>query len=137
MKVKALPKLNPDPKPAKTKGPVENLEKHLHPDWWKRIFNSMYLKTDADVVEDNRITESEVSLFKRLLAIKEGESILDLACGQGRHIIELGQRGNFKLFGLDRSRYLIQRGKSVAKKKACWLTLRKAMLENCPMQLIL
>jgi D-alanine-D-alanine ligase len=132
MKVKALPKLNPDPKPAKTKGPVENLEKHLHPDWWKRIFNSMYLKTDADVVEDNRITESEVSLFKRLLAIKEGESILDLACGQGRHIIELGQRGNFKLFGLDRSRYLIQRGKSVAKKKGVLVNFKEGDARKLP-----
>ena len=30
-------------------GPVENLESYLIPDWWKRIFNSMYLKTDGVV----------------------------------------------------------------------------------------
>ena len=43
--------------PNKTIGPIANLEQHLQPDWWKRIFNSMYLKTDADVVEDNQITQ--------------------------------------------------------------------------------
>ncbi|MFP4448157.1 MAG: hypothetical protein ACLFPH_05450 [Bacteroidales bacterium] len=38
---------------GKSYGPIENLEKHLQPDWWKRIFNSMYLKTDSDVVDDD------------------------------------------------------------------------------------
>mgnify|MGYP003674689423 CR=1 FL=1 len=33
---------------SKTVGPIVDLEQHLHPDWWKRIFNSMYLKTDAN-----------------------------------------------------------------------------------------
>ena len=47
------PKQSPEIKTLRTKGPVANLEHHLHPEWWKRIFNSMYLKTDADVVEDN------------------------------------------------------------------------------------
>ncbi|MEZ5024767.1 MAG: hypothetical protein R2728_16200 [Chitinophagales bacterium] len=75
-------KQNTEPKTTKTKGPVDNLEFHLQNDWWKKIFNAMYLKTDADVVEDNRITETEVTLFKQLLNIQEGESILDLACGQ-------------------------------------------------------
>lgn len=43
-------------------GPVDNLEMYLRPDWWRRIFNSMYLKTDADVVEDKQITKNEVKL---------------------------------------------------------------------------
>ena len=48
-------------------GPVENLEHYLQPDWWRRIFNSMYLKTDADVVEDMQITCKEVQQKKHSL----------------------------------------------------------------------
>ena len=48
-------------------GPVADLEQYLQPDWWRRIFNSMYLKTDADVVEDMQITHKEVDLFTGIL----------------------------------------------------------------------
>lgn len=51
-------------------GPVPSLEQHLQPDWWQRIFNSMYLKTDGDVVEDQRITKKEIDIFSELLALK-------------------------------------------------------------------
>jgi len=47
-------------------GPVDNLEIHVCPDWWRRIFNSMYLRTDADVIEDKQITRSEVELFSSI-----------------------------------------------------------------------
>jgi D-alanine-D-alanine ligase len=116
----------------KTFGPVSNLEHHLHPDWWKRIFNAMYLKTDADVVEDNRITATEVALFSEILELKDGDTILDLACGQGRHLIELGQRGNYNLFGLDRSRYLIQRAKNVSKKKGININFKEGDVRKLP-----
>ncbi len=131
MKTKEL-KQNPDPKVGKTQGPVKNLEQHLHPEWWKRIFNSMYLKTDADVVEDTRITESEVKLFAHYLEIKEGNSLLDLACGQGRHLIELAQKGNYNLFGLDRSRYLIQRAKNISKKKRLTINFKEGDARKLP-----
>lgn len=130
MKTK-VQKTNPEQK-ARTQGPVKNLEQHLHPEWWKRIFNSVYLKTDADVVEDSLITEKEVSLFARYLDIKEGDSLLDLACGQGRHLIELAQKGNFNLFGLDRSRYLIQRAKNISRKKHLNINFKEGDARKLP-----
>jgi D-alanine-D-alanine ligase len=131
MKTKEL-KQNLDQKEAKTQGPVNNLEQHLHPEWWKHIFNSMYLKTDADVVEDVRITENEVNLFVRFLNLKEGNSLLDLACGQGRHLIQLAQKGNYNLFGLDRSRYLIQRAKNIIKKKRLSIQFKEGDARKLP-----
>lgn len=132
MKKNSLKGLSNDVKETKTLGPVSNLEHHLHPDWWKRIFNAMYLKTDADVVEDNSITASEVNLFNTLLDTREGDSILDLACGQGRHLIEWGNRGDYKLYGLDRSRYLIQRAKNIAKKKGIAIQLKEGDVRKLP-----
>src|SRR6056300_1008408 len=76
----------------KTIGPASDLEQHLQPDWWKRIFNSMYLKTDSDVVDDSQITKTEVDLFQQILNVQDGNTLLDLACGQGRHLLEFNTR---------------------------------------------
>ena len=64
-------------------GPVPNLEEHVQPTWWRNIFNSLYLKTDGDVVEDQKITNEEVDLFTSILKILPEDKILDLCCGKG------------------------------------------------------
>ncbi|MCB0376672.1 MAG: class I SAM-dependent methyltransferase, partial [Sinomicrobium sp.] len=125
-------KKTPGAAPAKTIGPVANLEHHLHPEWWKRIFNSLYLKTDGDVVEDALITAAEIDMFGELLGIREGDTLLDLACGQGRHLIELARRGKYQLFGLDRSRYLIQRARSNAKKGGLVIQFKEGDVRKLP-----
>jgi len=96
-----------------TMGPVQNLEDHLQPDWWRRIFNSMYLKTDADVVDDNSITSFEIDMFTSILNLSQEAKILDLACGQGRHTLELARRGYKNVYGFDRSHYLINRARQI------------------------
>ena len=95
-------------------GPVKNLEDYLLPDWWQRIFNSMYLKTDADVVDDGEITHFEVDMFSDILSLDNDSTILDLACGQGRHVLELARRGFKNLYGMDRSHYLIRKAKQTS-----------------------
>lgn len=132
MTTKTITKRTADIKISKTKGPVSNLEQHLHPEWWKRIFNAIYLKTDADVVEDDTITKSEIDLFHNILGIKEGDYLLDLACGQGRHLIELTNRGNYHLFGLDRSRYLIQRAKTITRKQGLSINFKEGDARKLP-----
>ncbi|MFW9827556.1 MAG: methyltransferase domain-containing protein [Candidatus Thorarchaeota archaeon] len=97
-------------------GPVTNMEEFVKKDWWKKIFNAYYLKTDGDVVEDKKITETEINYFSKIIDLQLDHHILDLCCGQGRHSIELASRGFKNIFGLDRSRYLIQKAKSTAKK---------------------
>ena len=41
------------PAPQRTLGPVPDLERHLPSEWWRTLFNSVYLKTDGDVVEND------------------------------------------------------------------------------------
>ncbi|WP_163380777.1 methyltransferase domain-containing protein [Cyclobacterium sp. SYSU L10401] len=132
MKTKTPLKKGSTERTGKTMGPVKNLEYHLHPEWWKRIFNATYLKTDADVVEDENITKSEIDLFHELLDIKEGNSLLDLACGQGRHLLELTNRGSYQLFGLDRSRYLTQRAKTIARRKGVSINFKEGDARKLP-----
>lgn len=105
---------------TRTLGPVADLEKHLPADWWRTLFNSLYLKTDADVAEDHENTVQEVHMIIQALNLKPQDHILDLCCGQGRHLLELYQRGYTNVIGIDRSRYLIR----VAKKRAQQLNCR-------------
>ncbi|MDI6892847.1 MAG: methyltransferase domain-containing protein [Actinomycetota bacterium] len=110
---------------TKSLGPVSNLEEHIQPDWWRYIFNSIYLKTDADVVDDQEITRKEVDLFSEILGLKPEDKILDLCCGQGRHSLELARRGFLNVEGLDRSHYLVQKAKAQAKKENINVKIRE------------
>lgn len=93
---------------GRTLGPVSDLERHLPSDWWNGLFNSLYLKTDGDVVENYENTRREVDLLVSAAGLVPTDRILDLCCGQGRHCLELAGRGFLHVTGVDRSRYLIR-----------------------------
>src|SRR5919202_6978329 len=95
-------------------GPVADLEAHLPEEWWRKLFNALYVKTDGDVVENIENTRREVDFITSALAIQPHSTILDLCCGQGRHCLDLALRGFKNVNGQDRSRYLIR----LAKKRA-------------------
>lgn len=109
----------------KVLGPVQDLEEHVDPNWWWHIFNSLYLKTDGDVVEDKNITIGEVDMLLSILSLSPEDGILDLCCGQGRHSLELAKRGFKYIEGLDRSHYLIQKAKTKAKKEGLGVRFRE------------
>lgn len=113
-------------------GPVTDLEQFVEVDWWKRIFNAFYLRTDGDVVEDQKITSSEVDFFTKILDLKPENKILDLCCGQGRHTIELAKREFGKIEGLDRSRYLIQKARTNAKKASVFCRFKEGDARKLP-----
>lgn len=113
-------------------GPVQCLEEHVKIDWWARIFNSMYLKTDADVVEDTDITKMEIDLFIDILKPEIDDRILDICCGQGRHTFEMGRRGYMNVEGIDRSRYLIQKARNRAKQEGLNIRFREGDARKLP-----
>ncbi len=116
----------------KTLGPVPNLEAYVASDWWWRIFDSIYLKTDSDVVDDQNMTRSEVDLFSDILKLSPEDKVLDLCCSQGRHSLELARRGFQNVEGLDRSHYLIQKAKAVAKKEGLNVRFREGDARKLP-----
>jgi D-alanine-D-alanine ligase len=117
---------------TKCLGPVPHLEEHAGPDWWTHIFNSLYLRTDADVVDDQGITSQEVDIFSEILNPSSEDKILDLCCGQGRHSLELARRGFKYVEGLDRSHYLIQKAKAQAKKESLNIRFREGDARKLP-----
>ncbi len=112
--------------PNRTLGPVADLEKHLPSEWWKTLFNSIYLKTDADVVENAGNTVQEIDLLLSLTGLEPSDHILDLCCGQGRHTLELAKRGYNFVTGIDRSRYLVR----LARKRAIEMKLQPVFSEG-------
>lgn len=110
---------------ARTLGPVSDLERHLPAEWWKTLFNSLYLKTDADVVENDRNTVVEIDWVVKAAGLEPNDDILDLCCGQGRHCLELARRGFRHVTGLDRSRYLIRLARKRARSQGLTVTFHE------------
>jgi D-alanine-D-alanine ligase len=131
----ASPEKNHKPKPAavavppgnplRTLGPVSDLERHLPPDWWRTLFNSVYLKTDGDVVENDLNTRKEIDFLIECAGLDKNDRILDLCCGQARHTLELARRGFNHVTGLDRSRYLIRLARRRARAEGLTVALHE------------
>jgi D-alanine-D-alanine ligase len=86
----------------------------VDPEWWKNIFDDIYLITDARSVCDPNITSREIDLICELLHLNPDDRILDLCGGHGRHSLELCTRGITKCTILDYSQFLIDYGRECA-----------------------
>ncbi|GBE15078.1 MAG TPA: class I SAM-dependent methyltransferase [Proteobacteria bacterium] len=83
-------------------------------DWWKTLFDEIYLLTDSRSVCDEDLTGREVDVICGILPMDTRMALLDLCGGQGRHSIELASRGFTGCTVLDYSRFLIERGRAMA-----------------------
>jgi D-alanine-D-alanine ligase len=117
---------------SKTLGPVDDLEVHVRSDWWQTLFNSLYLKTDADLLDDVELTRKEVDLIVSILGLAPEDKILDLCCGQGRHVIELARRGLSNVEGYDRSQYLIRKARIRAQRENLQVRFREGDARKLP-----
>lgn len=99
---------------ARALGRAADLESHVCPDWWRTIFDELYLKTDGDVFENENNTRAEINSLIGAAKLHPSDRILDLCCGQGRHSLELARRGFTHPTGIDQSSYLI----SLARERA-------------------
>ncbi len=76
-------------------GQPSALARRVPAEWWRTVFGagSLYLMTDGDVVENAAVTRSDVDALIAAARLAPNHRILDLCCGQGRHALELAQRG--------------------------------------------
>jgi len=109
----------------RTLGPVSDLERHLPAEWWRTLFNAVYLKTDGDIVENDANTVNDIDRVLGAIDLEPDGKILDLCCGQGRHSIELARRGFTDVTGLDRSRYLIRLARRRAKDEGLHIAFKE------------
>jgi D-alanine-D-alanine ligase len=83
----------------------------VDPDWWRTLFDEVYLVTDARSVGDDAVTRQEIDIFTRLVPMQPHERILDLCGGHGRHALELCRRGFEHCIVLDYSSVLLDIGR--------------------------
>lgn len=83
----------------------------VEPDWWKTLFDEVYLVTDAPFVCNPALTKREVDVVEAVLHLCPTAHILDLCGGQGRHALELARRGYRHVTVLDYSDFLLSRGR--------------------------
>jgi len=74
--------------------------------WWEDLFNDDFLRT-SEKLTDEQIAR-EVDFIEDSLSIEKAGAMLDLACGTGRHAIELARRG-YEVVGFDLSLAMLAR----------------------------
>jgi len=75
--------------------------------WYRRWFGDEYLELYSH--RDQQEADAAVELFARLTGLGAGASVLDLACGAGRHLGPFMARG-LQAVGLDLSLSLLRQG---------------------------
>ena len=81
--------------------------------WFEEIFDDDYLRTLPFLTP--RQTEREAQFVHESLQIPAGGALLDLACGYGRHAMEVAAKG-YKVTGLDLSLPLLIRAADAARR---------------------
>jgi D-alanine-D-alanine ligase len=94
----------------------------VNPEWWKELFDEVYLATDARTVCDEEVTRREIDLIMELIPLSPEQEILDLCGGHGRHSMELFHRGFRKCTVFDYSQFLIDRGRVEAEREGREIT---------------
>ena len=89
----------------------------INPDWWKTLFDEIYLITDARSVCDEELTCREVDFLEHVLKLEKSAPILDVCGGHGRHSLELSRRGFEDVTVVDYSGFLINLGRERAQKE--------------------
>lgn len=68
--------------------------------WWEDLFDDDFIRTMDRT--DTKVIHREVDFIEQCLGLEKGATILDLACGTGRHAVELSSRG-YAVVGYDLS----------------------------------
>jgi SAM-dependent methyltransferase len=89
-------------------------KKRLRP-WFEEVFDEDYLRTLPFMTAEQ--TLREVAFIKEFLVPPPDGHVLDVACGYGRHAIELSQRG-LKVTGLDLSLPLLIRAADESQRRS-------------------
>ncbi len=79
--------------------------------WWEDLFNDDFIRTMAKLADAD--IAREATFIEESLGCEAGATILDLACGTGRHAVELASRG-YQVVGFDLSLSMLARASDEA-----------------------
>ncbi len=87
----------------------------VDPDWWKTLFDEVYLLTDARSVCNDEVTRREIDVVCELAGLAPEHRVLDFCGGHGRHSLELSRRGFANVTVFDFSERLLEHGGKCAR----------------------
>ncbi|HET6232270.1 MAG TPA: methyltransferase domain-containing protein [Longimicrobiaceae bacterium] len=99
-------------------------------DWWADYFDEKFVDLYRHFLTNER-TEREVAGIREMLSLAPGAEVLDLACGWGRHSIELAEAG-FRVTGLDFSPTLLASARKRAKAAGVTVDFVKGDMREVP-----
>jgi SAM-dependent methyltransferase len=97
-------------------------------EWFREIFDETYFEVYGLGLER---ASAEVDFIEKALGLPEGAAVLDLACGHGRHAIELARRG-YEVAGLDLSRTLLSKAAEMARPAGVQVELIEEDMRGIP-----
>lgn len=90
-------------------------ERRDRDDWVEKVFGELFLATVPSGVKES--TKKDADFIEGRLSLDEAEQVLDLACGYGRHTLELTERGH-NVVGFDLSKPLLKQGLAEAERRS-------------------
>lgn len=97
--------------------------------WYELLFENYGLKYDQECFVHGTIGECD--FFEKELDYDKSRRILDIACGTGRHSLEMTKRG-YNITGIDLSESLLQRAMEKAAGENLSITFLKHDARNLP-----
>jgi SAM-dependent methyltransferase len=82
--------------------------------WWEEIFSDDYLRTMEKV--EPKVIRKECDFIEDRIGLEKGAIMLDLACGEGSHAVELASRG-YNVVGYDLSLAMLARAQDEAQER--------------------
>jgi SAM-dependent methyltransferase len=104
----------------------------VDPRWYEGFFDREWLEFRDDHAPAER-TQTEVDFLVEALALESGARILDVACGHGRHSLELARRG-FRLTGLDLSEPSLELARAAAAEEGLEVEFVHADMREIPFE---
>ncbi|MBM3497955.1 MAG: class I SAM-dependent methyltransferase [Armatimonadetes bacterium] len=96
--------------------------------WFEGYFDEWYLPTHGDGLGR---APAEVDYIVGALDLPPDSAVLDLACGHGRHAVELARRG-YRVTGLDLSRVLLAKAEELARERGVAVELVEEDMRRIP-----
>lgn len=101
--------------------------------WYKDFYTKFYLTYFHRKKEDISKTKKEISFICNVLKLPKKAKILDLACGPGRHALELSQR-KFDVTGVDFNKQFLKIAHKKAQERGLPLKLIQCDMRFLPFQ---
>ncbi len=98
--------------------------------WARDFFAGLFVELWLGAIPEQQ-TRQEADFLEKVLRLSAGASILDLACGGGRHCLELSARG-YRLTGVDISPEFLEVARAAATERGLAVTWEERAIHDLP-----